>query len=69
MSEYWKSQSRQRILDALEGSFKDQNEACAILAEVLGYSMTEDYGYAIGDHTVVTLAMQAAESIKILRGQ
>ena len=33
-------------------------EASDILAEALGYHHDDEYGWATGDHTVVTLAME-----------
>jgi hypothetical protein len=35
-----------------------------VLAEGLNYPYDEDYGYAIGDHTVVTLAMEASRELQ-----
>lgn len=36
----------------------EQGEVEAILAEALGYKHEERYGWVIGDHTIVTLAME-----------
>lgn len=36
----------------------EMNEAAAILAEALGYHHDPEYGWATGDHTIVTLAME-----------
>lgn len=44
-----------------------------VLAEGLGYPHDEAYGYVTGDHTVVTLAMEAARELrnvqKVLMGE
>lgn len=38
---------------------REQAEAEAVLAEALGYTHDPQYGWGIGGHTVVTLAMEA----------
>lgn len=46
---------------------KEANEVSNLLAEALGYSKGEPGNpdsYATGDHTVVTLAMEAANKLK-----
>ncbi|MEV8372968.1 hypothetical protein AB0P21_09540 [Kribbella sp. NPDC056861] len=37
---------------------REMNEAASIIAEALGYPHDETYGWVIGDHTVVTLALE-----------
>lgn len=36
----------------------EQAEGIAILAEALGYSYSDEYGWIVGDHTMITLAME-----------
>ena len=43
---------------------KDQMELEAILAEALGYPHDERYGWVTGDHTVVSLAMEARRKLR-----
>lgn len=45
---------------------REFKEIESILAEGLGYFYSEEYGWAIGDHTAVTLAMEARR--KLLEG-
>lgn len=41
------------------------NEAVDILADALGYGPPDpDYGYPTGDHTIITIAMEAAARIR-----
>lgn len=44
-------------------------ETEAILAEALGYAHDEEYGWIVGDHTTVTLAMEARRQLQILQRQ
>lgn len=44
-------------------------ETEAILAEALGYAHDEEYGWIVGDHTTVTLAMEARRRLEILQRQ
>lgn len=37
---------------------REIGEAESVLAEALGYTFEEEYGWATGDHTVVSLAME-----------
>ena len=48
--------------------YEEMNEAEGVLAEALGYSYDEEYGWNTGDHTVVSLAMEAREKIGELSG-
>lgn len=46
----------------------ERNKAESILAEALGYIYSEEYKvWDIGDHTIVTLAMEARSVLKGLR--
>jgi hypothetical protein len=63
----------ERIAERLEemdefknGMFKELHEVENILAETLDYPHDEDYGWVIGDHTGVTLAMESKDRIKDL---
>jgi len=38
--------------------FAERAEVEALLAAALGYEYDEQYGWVIGDHTIVTLAME-----------
>ena len=38
---------------------RELDEVADILAEALGYTYDKDYGWVTGDHTAVTLAMEA----------
>lgn len=46
-----------------KGLLEELCEIESILAEGLGYSFSEDYGWVIGNHTVVTLAMEARRKL------
>ncbi len=43
---------------------EEMHEIERTLAEALGYSYDENYGWVTGDHTAVTLAMEAASKLK-----
>ncbi|GAB3952344.1 hypothetical protein GCM10029976_090380 [Kribbella albertanoniae] len=49
---------RDRLTDRERKLMIEMNEACDILAEALGYTHDEQYGWVVGDHTIVTLAME-----------
>jgi hypothetical protein len=46
------------------GMLKEMREVETILADVLGYAYDTEYGFAIGDHTPITLAMEARRRIQ-----
>lgn len=39
----------------------EQYEVECLLAEALGYTCDEEYGWSTGDHTIVTLAMEVRQ--------
>lgn len=49
--------------EQLEGMLHEANEVEAILAKALGYPYDKDYGWVTGEHTSVTLAMEAYHKI------
>ena len=53
--------------DREKALFGDLYEIECILAEALGYTYDEEYGWATGDHTAVSLAMEAAKKLKEVR--
>lgn len=50
--------------DREKALFKELGDVEAILAEALGYTYDEDYGWDVGDHVPITLAREAAEKLK-----
>lgn len=46
------------LTDREKKMLTEMNEASDILAEALGYTHDDEYGWATGDHTIVTLAME-----------
>jgi len=44
--------------------YAEMHDAEAVLAASLGYAYNENYGWVVGDHTVVTLAMEAARKLE-----
>lgn len=42
----------------------EMREVEAILADALGYPYDINYGWVIGDHTAVTLAMEAKDKLR-----
>jgi hypothetical protein len=68
----------ERIAERLEemdefknAMFRELHEIEDILAEANGYPHDEDYGWVVGDHTGVTLAMEAKtliEDLAFMRG-
>lgn len=50
--------------EQIEGMHREFNEIEAVLAEALGYTHDEDYGWVVGDHTPLTLADEIARKYK-----
>lgn len=48
------------------GMFEEIREIESELAPALGYGWEDDYGWVTGDHTIVSLAMEARATIKEL---
>lgn len=49
-----------------EGALQELHETEEILAEALHYPHDEDYGWVTGEHTTITLAMEARRRIEEL---
>lgn len=71
MSDYWRKQSKDRLYEALMGSFEEFLFIEETLAEALGYERSEGgpddpngSGFLLGDHTPASLALEAAKRLK-----
>lgn len=53
----------------IEGAAREGSDAEAELAPALGYKYDEEYGWITGDHTSVTLAMEASRKIAELEAE
>lgn len=67
MRDYIEGKSRDEINEFIHGMHLEFNEIHDTLAKALGYHYDEDYGYATGDHSPLTLAMETKGEIKRAR--
>jgi hypothetical protein len=49
-----------------DGALQELHEVEEILAEALGYPYDKNYGWVTGEHTTITLAMEAKRRIRDL---
>lgn len=56
----------ERLTEQKNALHREQNHATDILAEALGYLHDPIYGWVTGDHSITTIAMEAAAKIREL---